>query len=97
MMNTTTNRRAFLKKIAKISAITAATAMFPGLIFAEEQLLGLPNDQDLSWDKAPCRFCGVGCGLLIGTKDGKAIGSKTALTQPNLAPQNRRRYASRML
>jgi nitrate reductase NapA len=23
------------------------------------------------WDKAPCRFCGVGCGVLVHVKDGK--------------------------
>lgn len=70
------NRRAFLKNIAKLSAVAAATAMFPGLIFAQEQLRGLPLDPGINWSKAPCRFCGVGCGLLIGTKGGKAIGVK---------------------
>lgn len=28
-------------------------------------------DADLSWKKAPCRFCGTGCGVEVGVKDGK--------------------------
>jgi len=26
---------------------------------------------DLTWDKAPCRYCGTGCGVEIGVADGK--------------------------
>ncbi len=25
------------------------------------------------WDKAPCRFCGTGCGVEVGTRDGKVV------------------------
>jgi nitrate reductase NapA len=25
------------------------------------------------WDKAPCRFCGTGCHVQVGTKDGKVV------------------------
>ncbi|HRC86881.1 MAG TPA: molybdopterin-dependent oxidoreductase, partial [Thermoanaerobaculia bacterium] len=28
---------------------------------------------DLSWKKAPCRFCGTGCGVEVGLKDGRAV------------------------
>lgn len=31
------------------------------------------NDADLTWGKAPCRFCGTGCGVEVGVKDGKAV------------------------
>ncbi|WP_276392174.1 molybdopterin-dependent oxidoreductase [Eudoraea chungangensis] len=71
-----TNRRDFIKKMAKLSAMTAAATMFPGIIFAEEQEKGIPADTNLDWKKAPCRFCGVGCGVLIGTENGKAIAVK---------------------
>ncbi len=30
-------------------------------------------DPNLSWDKAPCRFCGTGCGVMVGVKDGKIV------------------------
>ncbi len=71
-----TDRRSFLKKMAMLSAMTAAAGMFPGILFAEEQERGIPADTDLDWKKAPCRFCGVGCGVLIGTENGKAIAVK---------------------
>src|SRR3972149_9521493 len=33
--------------------------------------IGPGLDPRLSWTKAPCRFCGVGCGVMVGVKDGK--------------------------
>lgn len=33
-------------------------------------------DRDLVWDKAPCRFCGTGCSVLVGVKDGKIMAVK---------------------
>jgi nitrate reductase (cytochrome) len=70
------DRRTFLKNIARLSALAAAAALIPGILFAAEQEAGLPADEDIRWQKAPCRFCGVGCGLLIGIQNGKAIGVK---------------------
>ncbi|MCG8473932.1 MAG: molybdopterin-dependent oxidoreductase [Cytophagales bacterium] len=70
-----TSRREFLKKMAAFSAVTAAAALFPGILFAEDQIQDLPSE-GVKWDKAPCRFCGVGCSLRIGVKDGKAIAVK---------------------
>ena len=62
--------------MAVLSAMTAASTMFPGIVFAEEQEKGIPEGANLDWKKAPCRFCGVGCGVLIGTEKGKAIAVK---------------------
>ena len=28
---------------------------------------------ELKWDKAPCRFCGTGCGVMVGVKDGRVV------------------------
>ncbi len=69
------NRRKFLKKLAAASAMSAAASMFPGIVFAEEQNKNLPTGS-IDWKKSPCRFCGVGCGLLIGLADGKAVAVK---------------------
>ena len=33
-------------------------------------------DPDIRWDKAPCRFCGTGCSVLVGVKDGKVVASQ---------------------
>jgi nitrate reductase NapA len=61
-------RRDFLK----MSAMAAAAAMIaPGAAAAEG---AAPAGGDgLTWSKAPCRFCGTGCGVLLGAKDGKVV------------------------
>ena len=28
---------------------------------------------ELKWDKAPCRFCGTGCGVMVATKAGRVV------------------------
>ena len=33
----------------------------------------LPMLPDVKWDKAPCRFCGTGCHVQVGVKDGKVV------------------------
>ncbi|MDH3745620.1 MAG: twin-arginine translocation signal domain-containing protein, partial [Acidobacteriota bacterium] len=48
---------------------------------AAAQTVGLPLPAGASamdtlgtrWDTGVCRFCGVGCGLRIGTKDGRVV------------------------
>ena len=76
MFKSTSNRRNFIKKMAKLSAMTAAASMFPGIIFADAQEKGIPKGMNLDWKKAPCRFCGVGCGVLVGVEKGKAVAVK---------------------
>ncbi|MCA0933760.1 molybdopterin-dependent oxidoreductase [Lutimonas saemankumensis] len=76
MIKQVKSRREFLKKIAAVSAMTAAASLFPGIVFAEEQIANAESLGDLEWNKAPCRFCGVGCGVLIGMQDNKAVAVK---------------------
>jgi len=35
--------------------------------------MDLLSDADLDWKKAPCRYCGTGCGVKVGIKDGRAV------------------------
>ncbi len=42
-------------------------------------------EADWKWDKSVCRFCGVGCGLMMATKDGRIV----AVTGDPEAPVNR--------
>ncbi len=58
------------------------TASFLGAatLVAEGQARGeLPVIQDppklpgVKWDKAPCRFCGTGCHVQVGVRDGKVV------------------------
>ena len=62
--------------MAVLSAMTTAATLFPGILFANEQERGLPKGGNLDWKKAPCRFCGVGCGVLVGVENGKAVAVK---------------------
>jgi nitrate reductase (cytochrome) len=69
------NRRELLKGMVAASAVSAAEMLLPGIVFANP-----PNKADsvdgLTWKKAPCRFCGTGCGLLIGLSGGRAVAVK---------------------
>lgn len=71
------NRRELLKHMATVAAMSAAASFFPGIVFSGEQGIErfLP-DEKLDWKKSPCRFCGTGCGLLIGIQNGKAVAVK---------------------
>lgn len=70
----TTTRRDFLVAMATQAAIVAAQALVPGVMFARDHKSA--DSSDLSWKKTPCRFCGVGCGLLVGIKADKAVAVK---------------------
>ncbi|MDH5231903.1 MAG: molybdopterin-dependent oxidoreductase, partial [Gammaproteobacteria bacterium] len=63
------SKRNFLKLNAA-TAIGAPSLMSLKPAFAKTE--NLPK-LDIRWDKAPCRFCGVGCSVLIGTHKGRVI------------------------
>ncbi len=67
------DRRAFLKRMAVASAAVAAGALMPGVTFGSDVTGAVDDTRDLLWKKTPCRFCGVGCGLLIGIQRGRAV------------------------
>jgi nitrate reductase (cytochrome) len=69
------DRRAFLKTMAAAAAVAAATALVPGVLFPAEmeRLIGSVRGRGLAWKKTPCRFCGTGCGLLVGLENGRAV------------------------
>ncbi|MEZ4862515.1 MAG: molybdopterin-dependent oxidoreductase [Caldilineaceae bacterium] len=70
------NRREFLKGAVAAAAMTTATALFPGVVFAEPRQQQASLTADVAWKKAPCRFCGTGCGVLVGVADGRAVAVK---------------------
>lgn len=66
---TGTDRRTFLVELGvAASAVTLASC---GKEQELSQIAGDPNDPSLQWSKAPCRYCGTGCGVEVGVKDGK--------------------------
>lgn len=70
------DRRTFLKRAALAAAAGSASSLVPGIAFGEE--VGGPGQEasQVTWRKTPCRFCGVGCGLLVAIEDGRAVAVK---------------------
>ncbi len=68
-MSDSITRREFIK--ANAAAATAATA---GIY------LPIPTAQakanKIRWDKAPCRFCGTGCSVLVGVQNDKVVATQ---------------------
>ena len=63
------NRRDFIKANAAAAAISAAGLSAPVTAVAA-------GKDEIRWDKAPCRFCGTGCGVLVGTQDGRVVATQ---------------------
>jgi nitrate reductase NapA len=63
-------RRDFIKQTA--AATTAAAVGIPIESFGANVVTDAAITQ-LKWDKAACRFCGVGCGVNVGVKDGRVV------------------------
>lgn len=64
------SRRDFVK-----TSVAAATAAAVGVPTAATG--PLPDlELGLRWEKGVCRFCGVGCGVVVGTRDGQVISVK---------------------
>ena len=64
------HRRKFLKLEA------AAMAAVAGGLPAPAGAQNLVTDRtltELKWNKAPCRFCGTGCGVMVATKDNRVV------------------------
>ena len=67
------NRREFIKTSA-----VAATAAAAGIstTASATNLITSSKETDIHWDKAPCRFCGTGCSVLVGSKDGRVVATQ---------------------
>ncbi len=68
----TLSRRDFVKHCAASAAFASLPIGLSGCgNDATGSAEGVPLDPTLTWDKAPCRFCGTGCGVMVGVKNGK--------------------------
>ncbi|MBI3775662.1 MAG: nitrate reductase catalytic subunit NapA, partial [Gammaproteobacteria bacterium] len=65
-------RRDFLKS----GAVSAAAIALPAPADASA------SASSVRWDKAPCRFCGVGCSVLVGTQDGRVVATQADPESP---------------
>ena len=66
------SRRDFIKTNAVVATATAAGVTIPGIKIAE----ATTQKDTIRWDKAACRYCGTGCSVLIGTKDGRVVATQ---------------------
>ena len=64
------DRREFLKMEAAAMAAVAGGMAAPA---AAQNLVTDRAVTELKWDKAPCRFCGTGCGVMVAAKDGRVV------------------------
>lgn len=79
------SRREFMR--ASVATATAVAAGLPGVGFAAlgEALAADDPMRDWRWDKGVCRFCGVGCGIEIATRDARVV----AVRGDKASPVNR--------
>ncbi len=63
------DRREFLKATAMATAVAAAARLA-----LQDDAVAQPRvDGGVTWDKAPCRFCGTGCHVQVGVKGGRVV------------------------
>ncbi|MDR6772155.1 periplasmic nitrate reductase subunit alpha [Azospirillum sp. BE72] len=64
------DRRDFIKAQAVAAAAAAGGISLPA---AAQSSMVAGEDTALKWSKAPCRFCGTGCGVMVATKDNRVV------------------------
>ncbi len=62
------NRRDFIRQSAQLAALAAMGVSLP-----EGAAGAVPLPDGLHWQKAPCRFCGTGCGVMVGVQGGRVV------------------------
>lgn len=67
------SRRSFVKANAAASAAAVAGVTLPA---TATNLIVDSDETKISWEKAPCRFCGTGCSVLVGTQAGRVIATQ---------------------
>ncbi|RTR38026.1 nitrate reductase catalytic subunit NapA [Shewanella canadensis] len=67
------SRREFIKANAAASAAALAGITLPA---TATNLIASSEQSKIHWDKAPCRFCGTGCSVLVGTQEGKVVATQ---------------------
>ena len=80
-------RRSFLERMAMA---VAAALLQPALAGCDDPS-PLEADGETRWTKATCRFCGTGCGVMVGVKDGAV----TSVAGDEESPVNRGRLCAK--
>jgi len=66
-------RREFMKAQAVASAAVVAGITLPA---SAGNIIASKDASKIKWDKAPCRFCGTGCSVLVGTQNGRVVATQ---------------------
>ena len=66
-------RRDFIKANAIAATAVAAGVSVPA---TASNLITKSEDSKIKWDKAPCRFCGTGCSVLVGTQNNRVVATQ---------------------
>ncbi len=69
-MTAAINRRDLIKAHAAALAAASAGISLPA---AAQPVAGGVGALEIKWSKAPCRFCGTGCGVMVGVKEGRVV------------------------
>lgn len=69
-MTAVINRRDLIKGHAAALAAASAGIALPA---SAQPVPGGVEALEIKWSKAPCRFCGTGCGVMVGVKDGQVV------------------------
>ena len=65
-------RRELLKTSAAAATASAVGITIPASALAKSK----EAEAGVQWDKSVCRFCGTGCGIMVGTKEGRIVATK---------------------
>jgi nitrate reductase NapA len=67
-------RRDFMKTTVAASVATSIGISVPEDVRARVE--DWRKEENWKWDKSVCRFCGVGCGIMVATTNGKIVSVK---------------------
>jgi nitrate reductase NapA len=67
------SRRDFMRQSAAAAASAVAGVALPA---AAQNVITDAEAAKLKWSKAPCRFCGVGCGVTVAVKDNRVVATQ---------------------
>jgi len=70
----TQTRRDFIKSAVATSVATGVGMSVPGCALVDKS--NLEDKEKWRWDKSVCRFCGVGCGIMVATAGGRIVSVK---------------------
>ncbi len=74
--------RDFIKANAAATAATVAGVTLNSPVVQASNLVTDSDQTKLKWSKAPCRFCGTGCSVMVAAKDNKVVATHGDIKSP---------------